>query len=225
VPEQTVPTTTTGTHAPFRLIARLLSASERKRLTQALAAGRLRQREQIDILSQERLPQLAMWSLVLLILSGCAFVVFGMIAASLHRETLINVSALTVVLLIALNVLAYVVMIPLHEAVHAAVILALGGRPTFGLKWPLAAYCTAPGQLFTRNGYIAVAIAPLIVLSLVGVVILWFAPEAGICLIFGLAGNVSGAVGDLAVVKRMRRLPKSLLILDTETGYIAYEVE
>ena len=218
------PVSATEAHAPYRLIVRLLSAGERRRLTEALAAGRLRQREHIDILSQERLPQLAMWSLVLLILSGFAFIVLAIVAASTRGEAVINVSVLTVVLLVALNVLAYVVMIPLHEAVHAAIILALGGRPTFGLKWPLAAYCTAPGQLFTRNGYIVVAIAPLIVLSVIGVVILWFAPEAGICLIFGLAGNVSGAVGDLAVVGRVRRLPKTLLILDTETGYIAYEV-
>src|SRR5579872_1003396 len=115
----------TEAQAPFRVIARLLSAKERNRVTQALAAGRLRQREQIDILSQERLPQLAMWSLVLLILSGIAFIVLAIVAASTRGEVVINASVLTVVLLVALNVLSYVVMIPLHEAVHAAIILAL----------------------------------------------------------------------------------------------------
>src|SRR5262249_40614383 len=126
--------------------------------------------------------------------------------------------------LIAANLASYAAILPLHEAVHAAVILALGGRPRFGLKLPFAAFCTAPNQLFTRNGYVAIALAPLVVLSVAGAVIIWLAPSLGASIIFGLAGNVSGAVGDLASVWHLRRLPSSVLVADTESGYTAYTV-
>jgi hypothetical protein len=43
--------------------------------------------------------------------------------------------------------------------------------------------------------------------------------------ILGLAGNVSGAVGDLATMRRVRRLPSEAVLSDTETGYIAYRVQ
>jgi len=40
-----------------------------------------------------------------------------------------------------------------------------------------------------------------------------------------VAGNVSGAVGDLEVARVIARLPYDTLIADTETGYIAYRIE
>ena len=124
--------------------------------------------------------------------------------------------------LLALNMVAYVVMLPLHEGVHAAMILVLGGRPRFGLKLPFAAFCTAPGQIFVRNGYLAVALAPLTVLTVVGAVATWIWPGLGACIVLGLAGNVSGAVGDLASSARLLRLPVTTLVTDTDTGYVAY---
>ena len=123
--------------------------------------------------------------------------------------------------LILANVVSYALILPLHEGVHALVILALGGRPQFGLKLPLAAYCTAPNQLFTRNGYAVIALAPLIVLSVFGAMLTWAVPDAGACILLGLAGNASGAIADIATAARLRRLPAGALILDTEIGYVA----
>ncbi len=125
--------------------------------------------------------------------------------------------------LVLANAAAYIVMVPVHEALHAATIVALGGWPRFGLKLPFAAYCTAPGQLFTRDGYTAVALAPLVIISAAGAVLTWLSPDAAAYVLFGLAGNVSGAVGDLDTVARLRRRPRTTLVADTETGYIAYE--
>ncbi len=101
-------------------------------------------------------------------------------------------------------------------------ILALGGAPRFGLKLPLAAYCTAPGQLFTTRGYTVIALAPLVVLTLVGVVVTWLSPDAGALLWLAFVGNVSGAAGDLEAVSQLRRMPEAQLIADTATGFIAY---
>ncbi len=51
----------------------------------------------------------------------------------------------------------------------------------------------------------------------------WLSPDAAAYLLFGLAGNISGAVGDLDTVARLRHRPNTTLVADTETGYIAYE--
>jgi len=67
-----------------------------------------------------------------------------------------------------------------------------------------------------------VALAPLIVLTVVGAVSTWLWPGLGACIVLGLAGNVSGAVGDLASSVRLLRLPATALVTDTDTGYVAY---
>lgn len=214
--------------APFRLIARLLSRPRRAAVADAIQHRRLHVVDRLDLLTTDSLPRLAAQSFWLLVASGVGYAALGLAARVAHQSGPLLGTGSPVsrgIALLLANAAAYVAMIPTHEAVHAAVILALGGRPRFGLKLPLAAYCTAPGQLFTRAGYIAVALAPLGVLSVVGAVVTWLAPDLGACILFGLAGNVSGAVGDLWTVAHMRRLPADVLIEDTETGYTAYAID
>ena len=208
-----------------RLVSRLLSRATRRRREELVALGRLRQVDRVEVLAEERLQTLARRSLYLLLAGGAAFLALDLAArAGRHIGPPLGngPAALRVLALIGANLAAYAAILPLHEALHGAAILALGGRPRFGLKLPLAAYCTAPGQLFTRNGYLAVALAPLVVLSAAGAVATWLAPDLGACLIFGLAGNISGAVGDLTAIARLLRLPPGVLIADTATGYVAY---
>ncbi len=209
----------------LRLVSRLASRSSRRSIVSALAAGRLRTVDEVDLLSEESLHDLAPTSLYLLLGSGVVFVALVIAAQQAHHAgQLLGAQSLVLraLALLALNVVAYAVMLPLHEGVHAAMILVLGGRPRFGLKLPFAAYCTAPGQIFARNGYLAVALAPLIVLTVVGAVATWLWPGLGACIVLGLAGNVSGAVGDLASSVRLLRLPATTLVTDTDTGYVAY---
>ncbi|MEO7003495.1 MAG: DUF3267 domain-containing protein [Ktedonobacterales bacterium] len=210
-----------------RIIGRFLPKQTHERLASAVRAGHLHEAKRSDVLAPERLPMLAEYSLWLLIIGGFAFLALEDAARyATHAGLLLGNGSLLLRLGIVLvaNGLAYAVMVPLHEAVHAAVILVLGGRPRFGLKLPFAAYCTAPNQLFTRNGYLAVALAPLIALSLLGAVVIWLAPDLGACLLFGFVGNVAGAVGDLVVSGEIARLPANTLIADDETGYTAYRV-
>lgn len=209
----------------MRLVARILSAPARQRLASAIRAGRLREIERTDLLAEEGLPELARRGVWLLAAATVGFVGLDVAASIAHRAGPLPGGSvgLQIIALIAGNIAGYLVMVPVHEAVHAAMILALSGRPRFGLKLPIAAYCTAPGQLFTRDGYIAVALAPLVALTLAGIVATWLAPHLGVYLVLGLAGNVSGAVGDLAAVGGLRHLPAQTLIADTQTGYTAYQ--
>jgi hypothetical protein len=207
-----------------RLVARLVGRRRRAALNAGLAAGRARRVAAEELLAADRLPEMASLSLALLLAGGAGFGALE-IAARGARGATAPAGLLGVAGIVAGNVLGYLVVLPLHEGVHAAVILALGGRPRFGLRLPFALYCTAPGQLFTRAGYAAVALAPLVAISLAGAAAIWLSPTAGLYLLLALAGNVSGAVGDLVAARGLLRLPPGALIADTATGYIGYVVD
>ncbi|HEY7342676.1 MAG TPA: DUF3267 domain-containing protein [Ktedonobacterales bacterium] len=209
----------------LRLVSLLLRGQRRRRVVSALHSGNLRVVAQTDLLAPARLPGLARDSLTLLVAGGAFFAIVNILAWDIHGVAALPGPDSTFVrlfLLVVANLVAYTIMLPLHEAVHALTILLLGGRPRFGLRLPFAAYCTAPGQVFTRRGYMAVTLAPLVVLTVVGVVITVLWPQWATWLWFGFAGNISGAVGDLATASEVRRLPSGALIADDETGYTAY---
>jgi hypothetical protein len=208
-----------------RVVARFLPAAERTRLDAASHAGTLRRVGAVDLLEQARLPDLARASLWLFLMSGAGFIALDLAARQARNAgPLLGTSPLPLRLLVLVitNLAAYAAMIVVHELLHAAAIFALGGSPRFGLKWPLTAYCTAPGQLFTPAGYIFVALTPLVALTIAGVLITWYFPDVGALLWLALVGNVSGAAGDLETVGQLRQMPGAALVADTATGFIAY---
>jgi len=210
-----------------RVVARFLPAIERAQLDAAAHTGTLVRVGAVDLLQQARLPQLARASLRLFLASGAGFIALDLLARQAQHAGLLlgdGPLPLRLLVLVVVNLAAYAVMIAVHELLHAAAILTLGGRPTFGLKLPLAAYCTAPGQLFTPAGYTFVALTPLVVLTVVGALITWYFPDVGALIWLALVGNVSGAAGDLETVGQLRRMPGAALIADTATGFIAYAV-
>ena len=210
-----------------RLIGWFISPARRRAVRAASGAGALRRVATVDLLAPERQTALAWGSLWLLLCSAVVFVALDIAAFRAQRGVgLPGGDAWWVIPALALaNVLLYVVMLGAHELAHAAAIILLGGWPRFGLKWPLAAFCTAPGQLFTRSGYLFVALAPLVAISVLGGVVVWRWPNAGAYLIFALAGNVSGAIGDLITTRGVWSLPPATLIADTEAGYEAYSLQ
>ncbi|HEX8727030.1 MAG TPA: DUF3267 domain-containing protein [Ktedonobacterales bacterium] len=227
IPSDT-PTNNTPQTSTARIVSLLLRGVRRREMQRAVREGRLMRIAASDVLAAESLPQLAIQSLWLLVGSAATYALIIGLARQWHQSGQLlgdGPAILRLGLLAIVNIIGYLLMIPLHEAAHALVILALGGRPRFGLKLPLAAYCTAPDQLFLRRGYLTVALAPLIGLSALAVVVALLAPNVAAWLLLAFAGNVSGAVGDLAVVRVIARLPPDTLIADTETGYIAYRVE
>lgn len=210
-----------------RIISPAARGARRRRMEEAVRAGKLTRVGMSDVLAEETLPQLAAQSLWLLVISAAVYVVvIGFARQWSHAGQLFGQGSLLarILLLVGINIVGYFVMIPLHEAIHALMMLALGGRPRFGLKLPLAAYCTAPNQLFLRDGYIAVALAPLLALSILALFLAALRPDIAVGLILAVAGNVSGAVGDLAIVRGVHVFSRDTLIADTATGYIAYQV-
>ncbi len=208
-----------------RIVSLRLRGERRRQMERLAREGKLTQVAASDVLAVEGLPRLAAQSLWLFFISAALYaLLIGLTRGWSHADQLLGQGPmlLRVGILLAVNIVGYLLIIPAHEAAHALVILALGGRPRFGLKLPLAAYCTAPDQLFLRDGYIAVALAPLVALSVLAVIAAVLAPNAAAGLLLAVAGNVSGAVGDLDVVRGISKQPHDTLIADTESGYIAF---
>jgi hypothetical protein len=87
-----------------------------------------------------------------------------------------------------------------HEAIHGLAFRFFGGRPKFGAaliqKVLPVLYCTAPGYFFTRSQFSVIILAPLIVISVVGIALMPFVGN-GLLIVIPLALNFAGAIGDV----------------------------
>ncbi len=202
----------------------------RQQAQAALKAGQLQLCDELALLEPARLRPLARLSLWLLLGGG---IVFGGLTVFVYTGLYhfsFSPSFGGIVLWCVLNILAYIAILPLHEAIHALAILFWGGSPHFGVEFlagtriPLALYCGAKQQLFRRNAYLTVALAPLLSISLGALVLTLLAPMLASYLLLATVGNISGAAGDLLVAWRLLRFPSHTLIEDTQTGYRAWQL-
>ncbi len=112
--------------------------------------------------------------------------------------------------------LATVIMLLVHEGLHGLFFwIFSGSRPKFAFKIYYASAC-APGWYFPRWQYMIIGLAPLVVITLIGVAgLAWFPSgllfPTQLILIF----NTSGAVGDLWVTGQLLRFPPTTYILDS----------
>lgn len=189
---------------------------------EAINAGHLRKLEEIELLQPEQLRPLALLSLLLLLIGG---VFFGLLTfAAYTRQTHTGIGGGGWLLWVVINIAGYILILPLHEVVHAAAFALWGGKPYFGARLPYALYCGAKGQLFRRNQYLVVGLAPLVVITLAGIIFTLVSPALASYTIFATAGNISGSAGDIWAVRRLSRLPPSILVEDTEAGYRAWQL-
>jgi hypothetical protein len=102
-----------------------------------------------------------------------------------------------------------IVMLVLHEAVHGVFFwLYTRDRPKFAFRGAYA-YAAAPAWYLPKRQYLVVALAPLVLLSLLGVLLMTLVPAEGFTLLlFFLVSNASGAIGDLWVVSWLLRQHK-----------------
>jgi hypothetical protein len=203
-----------------------LQPRRRRLAQQAVNEGRVTRLLAWDVLSPERLQTLARLSLYLLLGGIVLFVGLNLLVYRLEAgQAHIALNWGLVLLVIVTNLLAYLLVLALHEGVHGLVFALLGVRPTFGAKLPFALYCGAPHQLFTRGGYQAVGLAPLVVISLAGIVLIVLAPGLAPFVQLGLIGNFSGAAGDLWAARVLLAQPPTALLLDSASGFEVYEVQ
>ena len=117
-----------------------------------------------------------------------------------------------IVLLISL-----ILYIPLHEIVHGIVLKNYTDEKlSFG--WKLVyAYCGSKEAVVDRKEYYAVALAPLLVFSVVFISLMVLNPSLSLVWYVMEMMNVSGSVGDIYVSIKLRK-EKSRDILITDSG-------
>jgi hypothetical protein len=111
----------------------------------------------------------------------------------------------------------------LHELVHGVFFwLFTRSRPTFGFRgW--YAFAAAPGWLLTRGQYLVVTLAPFVLLSILGIILLAVVPTGALAAILaGTVMNAAGAVGDLWVVFLILREHRPIVIEDLGDGFNFY---
>ncbi len=112
-------------------------------------------------------------------------------------------------------VVAFISVLLLHELVHGACFwLITRSRPRFGLQLAYA-YAAAPDWFIPRDPYLIVGLAPIILISLLGVALLpWLPAVLSPPWIFALAVNASGSVGDVYIIGWLLARPASALVND-----------
>ncbi len=103
-----------------------------------------------------------------------------------------------------------------HEAAHGLAIRLTGHRPRFGMKLDKGVfYATADGAYFRRNEFLMIALAPLGLLTVLGLLLMMLLPD-GLAYYVGLvvALNAAGAIGDLWMSAEVLRYSPDCLVKD-----------
>src|SRR6266699_4792473 len=162
----------------------------RREQQEAIDAGRLRKRDELELLEPQQMRPLAMLSLVMFVVGGVFFALLNIAAyyGQTHR-TIGQVGGWGIVLWVVFNIVAYLVVLPLHEGIHGLAFSFWGGKPYFGTKLPFALYCGAKNQLFRRNQYLVVGLAPLVVITVAGIIFTLVSPALASYTIFATVGK------------------------------------
>jgi hypothetical protein len=114
-----------------------------------------------------------------------------------------------------------IMVIAIHEFVHAVAMQAFGAKPKYGFwRKGLMFYAKAPGYAFKRNQYVLILLSPLISLSVLagfGILI-----QSGTSTVWLLALwaiiNASSAGGDLWITAIVLRYPSYAYVVDDVLG-------
>jgi hypothetical protein len=130
----------------------------------------------------------------------------------------------SIVLPIVDGVVALVLMMLIHELVHGLFFWWFAGqRPTFGVKGLYVYTAASPEVYFPRNQYLIVGIAPLVLLTLVGLLLMLIVPVVAVPILsLSIAFNAAGAAGDLVMAVRLLSYSPDTLMQDSDTGVVVY---
>lgn len=107
------------------------------------------------------------------------------------------------------------VMITVHEAIHGIFFRVFtGGRVKFAFKWTHA-YAAAPDWYLPKKPYMVISLAPLVLMTVVGILVLLWVPANWVTpIILLLAMNAAGAVGDIYVFLLLTRMQDDVFVQD-----------
>ena len=122
--------------------------------------------------------------------------------------------------LVALPLITFAI----HEGIHGVVFKTFGGKSRYGTgikHWVPYAYTTVPNQLFPRNAFVIILVAPLVVINSAALLLLGIFPQlAGLGWV--VVVNTSGAIGDLWITSIVCCYPVSVSVEDRRDGIAIY---
>ncbi|MEA3324435.1 MAG: DUF3267 domain-containing protein [Euryarchaeota archaeon] len=128
-----------------------------------------------------------------------------------------------VAILIVLSTIVFTLLF--HEFIHGIAISMCGGKPRYGTgvaHYILPYLYTTTGTTFRRNQFIVILIAPLIVISVLGVISMIAFPAIAHWFLIPLTMNAAGAIGDLWMTVSIVRYPEHILLADDQSGLTIY---
>lgn len=113
----------------------------------------------------------------------------------------------------------------LHELIHGLFFAFFTrNRPVYGLRAGFA-FAAAPGWFFSRAQYVPIGLAPLILLTMAGMLLAVILPVSLLFpLLLGMTANAAGAVGDIWIIYRVLRERGKILVEDLGDGFNFYTV-
>ena len=191
----------------------------------------MNEQQQLNLNGRKELGKLEMTKEVVFTLNGMgllAFFAFGFFFTSLYTLFIgkigFNYTSGTILISVALFIGTFV----LHELIHGLFMSKYGGKPSYGAgiaHYILPYFYATTKTIFTRNQFIVIAIAPLVMVSLIGIGIIAAFPSIAHWMLIPFVINGSGAVGDLWVTRNILKFPKHVLLEDQKTSLIIYGKE
>lgn len=125
--------------------------------------------------------------------------------------------------LAAVILILTVLHIILHETIHGIFFwLFTRSRPRFAFRWAYA-YAAAPDWYIPRDSFLVTTLAPLVLITLGGLLIFWIAPTSWLLPTWYIISmNAAGAVGDLMVAGWLLRQPPTCLAQDRGDAVTLY---
>jgi hypothetical protein len=113
------------------------------------------------------------------------------------------------------------IVLALHEFVHGIIMQSFGARPKYGFwKQGLMFYAKAPGYAFQRNHYALIVLAPLLSLSVLVCLGIFFLAGNSIVWVLTLWAvvNAGAANVDVWITALVLRCPGSAYVVDERDG-------
>jgi len=144
--------------------------------------------------------------------------------AALVRPGLMNTSGTITAGGVAGLVGLVVMLLTVHELIHGFFFWVFTrSRPVFALRL-FYAYAGAPDWYIPTRQFAFAAVGPLVIIDAVGLLLMLLVPESWVLIImFVVAFNTGGSMGDLLVLTRLFKLSPTCLVNDTGDVMTFYE--
>ena len=175
----------------------------------------------IDLKNNKRLAIIL--NIVAVIITIFVFFLLSGIAA-LVRPELNELSDSITVGVVLLVLILMVITFVIHELIHGFFFWVFTrNKPIFALHL-LYAYAGAPEWYIPVRQYAIISISPLVIIDLVGLLLMLLSPQSWVVIIiFLIAMNTGGAMGDLLVFVRLFKTTSTSLANDTGDAVTFYE--